>query len=728
MLAAGAVLGRFDLAVLAVGTGLEPGTLSEGLQKAAQGGLIEAGGGEPFRFRHALIRDSVIENLPGAVRADLERRTAEALDSLHGEDEEWLEERAQHWEAVGEGDRAARLFIGVGRRSLSRHAPASAEVALRRSIDLARSAGLADEGRDVLVEALEALGRWEDALALDRQLLERHGEDARRLLRMARNAIPSSRLEEADALTARAVHAGADPARPAVLSALASLWRGDLDRAAEGGREALALAETEGEAELICLALDVTGRAVAVLGRLDEAAGLFRRWASLAARAGLKVSHLQALLELGNYEFLAGGPADGLEAARDLAQEAGAYTTLVLADLSYSWWLRDQGRLVEGLAVADEAVDLCRRFRLDRLPNALVNAGTIRNALAWEDGERLLVEGLALAPEDPDVLIVAESSRGETALRAGQFVRAEERLARAATAMTEVPSAVQGPAPLQRVGALLALGRKDEAQAALSWGRNLPAVGWFRHMQRWLEVVEALTAGSSDAFEEAVARLAGQASFQGAIAFLLGAEILGGPLAHEWLGEALTVFEAAGAADDAARVRQLLRDLPSAQRQRRTLMFTDIVGSTMLVEALGDEAWEGVLAWHDQTLRDLFGTHGGEEVKQVGDGFFVVFESPVAALACAVAIQQALTRPRGDEVMAPRVRIGLHEAEVTRKARDYQGKGVHQAARIGALAEAGEIVASSLTVAGLTAIRASEPQTVVLKGIAEPVEVVRIRY
>src|SRR6185312_1733171 len=61
----------------------------------------------------------------------------------------------------------------------------------------------------------------------------------------------------------------------------------------------------------------------------------------------------------------------------------------------------------------------------------------------------------------------------------------------------------------------------------------------------------------------------------------------------------------------------------SGQRVRRTFMFTDLVGSTQLLAAMGDQQWATVLHWHDRTIRDLLRRHGGLEVKQRhgGDGF-----------------------------------------------------------------------------------------------------------
>ena len=75
-----------------------------------------------------------------------------------------------------------------------------------------------------------------------------------------------------------------------------------------------------------------------------------------------------------------------------------------------------------------------------------------------------------------------------------------------------------------------------------------------------------------------------------------------------------------------------LRGKGGPRRVEKTFMFTDIEGSTNLVEALGDEAWEGVLRWHNETLRGLFAEFKGEEVVSTGDGFFIGFDSPDEAL------------------------------------------------------------------------------------------------
>ena len=172
---------------------------------------------------------------------------------------------------------------------------------------------------------------------------------------------------------------------------------------------------------------------------------------------------------------------------------------------------------------------------------------------------------------------------------------------------------------------------------------------------------------------------------------------------------------------------QLRERTPATRRVAKTFMFTDIVKSTNLVELLGDEAWEDLLRWHDETLRSIFSAHRGEEITATGDGFFVGFDSPEAALACAVGIQRKLAEHRRQHGFAPQVRIGLHASGAMQVAKNLIGKGVHEAARISALAEGGEILASKETVTG-SRYATADSKHVTLKGFAEPVEIVSIDW
>ncbi|MDQ4109225.1 MAG: adenylate/guanylate cyclase domain-containing protein, partial [Actinomycetota bacterium] len=189
-------------------------------------------------------------------------------------------------------------------------------------------------------------------------------------------------------------------------------------------------------------------------------------------------------------------------------------------------------------------------------------------------------------------------------------------------------------------------------------------------------------------------------------------------------------FDRLGAMPDSRRAAALLAGATRAPaaREIRTFMFTDIVGSTALVEAIGDEAWHDLIHWHDEALRRCFVENAGEEVDHAGDGFFVAFPDAGVAIRCATAIQRKLAEHRRDHGFAPRVRIGLHAAEASRVGQDYEGAGVHAAARIGALADGGEIIASVETLEGIGDVRVGEPREVELKGFAKPVQVVSVDW
>jgi class 3 adenylate cyclase len=173
------------------------------------------------------------------------------------------------------------------------------------------------------------------------------------------------------------------------------------------------------------------------------------------------------------------------------------------------------------------------------------------------------------------------------------------------------------------------------------------------------------------------------------------------------------------------RSREELRTAVLAQSRPagswKALMFTDLAGSTSLVEAIGDAAWNDLSAWLDGELRRCFLEHSGREVDHAGDGFFVIFDTAADAIECAVSIQRRLLTHRRLHGYAPQVRIGIHVGEVHGDDSSVRGAAVHKAARLCAAALADSIVASreALDASGrpLTGL-----QKFVLKGIAEPVE------
>jgi class 3 adenylate cyclase/DNA-binding beta-propeller fold protein YncE len=120
-----------------------------------------------------------------------------------------------------------------------------------------------------------------------------------------------------------------------------------------------------------------------------------------------------------------------------------------------------------------------------------------------------------------------------------------------------------------------------------------------------------------------------------------------------------------------------------------TVLFTDIVASTERAEALGDRAWKELLARHHRVVRRHLRRHRGREVDTAGDGFFITFEQPAEAIACALEVADAI-----DE-LGIQIRGGLHFGEVEPAGKKVAGIAVHVGARILASAAPGQIVVSA---------------------------------
>jgi len=125
-----------------------------------------------------------------------------------------------------------------------------------------------------------------------------------------------------------------------------------------------------------------------------------------------------------------------------------------------------------------------------------------------------------------------------------------------------------------------------------------------------------------------------------------------------------------------------------------TLLFTDIEGSTRLLERLGPEAYTGLLAEHHALVRSALATHGGNEVSTQGDSFFATFTSPSAALAAVVDMQRALLAHAWPNAEQLRVRMGVHAGEAAETPAGLVGLDIHRAARLAAVAHGGQVVLS----------------------------------
>ena len=162
----------------------------------------------------------------------------------------------------------------------------------------------------------------------------------------------------------------------------------------------------------------------------------------------------------------------------------------------------------------------------------------------------------------------------------------------------------------------------------------------------------------------------------------------------------------------------------------RTIVFTDVEGSTALNERLGDEGARQVLREHERLTREALGAHGGSEVKAMGDGFMAWFPSATRAVECAIALQRAFAAHNEVRDEPLRVRVGINAGEPIAEGDDLFGASVIATARIASAAKGGQILASDVVrqlLAGKGFDFTLEGEHA-LKGFEEPVRLFEVRW
>jgi class 3 adenylate cyclase len=150
-----------------------------------------------------------------------------------------------------------------------------------------------------------------------------------------------------------------------------------------------------------------------------------------------------------------------------------------------------------------------------------------------------------------------------------------------------------------------------------------------------------------------------------------------------WVGDADAVID---------EVQEFLtghRHEPEAERVLKTVLFTDIVGSTERASELGDRRWRELLDSHDRAIRGELDHYRGVEINTTGDGFVACFDGPARAIRCAQAIAA-----RAPEI-GLEIRAGLHTGECELRGDNLAGIAVHVGARVAALAGPGEVLVTS---------------------------------
>ncbi len=552
---------------------------------------------------------------------------------------------------------------------------------------------------------------------------------------------------------------------------IATGWLGRAERLLEGRPDSvatgyLAIAHAE-------IALD-DGRFVDALAHVERAVGIAEHSANAELLGWSVMRKGMVLVAMGRLDE--GWTLMEEVAAAAAGGELGSYTTGAVF-CNVVTMSRDMADYTRAREWSDAAKRWCERQAIAGFPGVcrVHRAEVMRLIGDWaeaeEEGRRATVE---LRDFNHQYAGMAFHELGEVRLRMGDLAAAEEAF-RQAHELGEDPQ--PGLALLR-----LAQGKADAAAAAIE--RSLDAVTWDKLARARLLPARAeiawsrRDAASARTAAEELEAIAGEfdtttihagagwahgcadlteGDAAGAIRRFRHAlqhwQAVGAPFeaakTRAMLAEALVIegdteaaaleleaarsaFERLGAVLEerraAERLDRVRRPTTARATATRTFVFTDIVGSTALLEAIGDEAWEDLRRWHDQTLRASAARHGGEEVDHTGDGFFLAFPAPDAAIACASDIQERLAEHRRAHGFAPQVRIGLHAAEATKAGDNYAGMGVHTAARIGAIAGGGEIIASASTVDGLDGLDLVDRRSVSLKGIAQPVEIVSVNW
>ncbi len=623
---------------------------------------------------------------------------------------------------------------------------------------------------------------WRDAYRFLQAADEDGRLDADDLESLAEAAWWIGRLDEAIELRERAYAAFADAgesARAGMLAVQLSIdygLRGAMSVAGGWlGRAERLLADVPEGAEHGHLAL-VRGIVAREVGELERAKEELARARELASRHGDRSLETMALVYQGAFQVWTGDVEGGL-AILDEATAAAtsgeldplATGVIYCVTIDSCQALGDCGRASEWTDVANR---WCDRLDVTGFPGAcrVHRAEILRLRGEWPKAEEQALQACEeLHDYNRGVTAAGFYEIGEIRRRRGDFAAAEE-------AYREADERGRDPQPglallrlaqgkVDAAGTAIRRSLSNEALDPLSRSRRLPAqveialaTGEIRRAREAADELETIAdryrvdGRRTPAFEGAVRLVEGRIrlaehDWEGAAGALRAARetwnTVGAPYetaearlllglayrgegdedgAREELTIARTTFDRLGAFLDAQRTGELLGE----SQTRRTFMFTDIVDSTKLVEALGEDKWRKLLGWHDRKLRELIEDAGGEVIKQTGDGYFAAFQSPVAALEAAAGIQRALDEL---EPMAPDVRIGVHSGGAFHKDDDdYAGQGVHMAARIGALAQGGEILVSRESLDGGSRFRLSEPRSVEVKGFTDEVELVAVAW
>jgi class 3 adenylate cyclase len=519
-----------------------------------------------------------------------------------------------------------------------------------------------------------------------------------------------------------------------------AMGRGALDAALEHADRVLEIGTRLADRDLMGLGLHDKGRVLVAVGRVEEGMALLEEAMVVAigdelsprATAVVYCNATVACEDVADYRRA----GDFAEAAKRWCERQQIAGFPGMCRVRRAEIIRLSGAWEQAESEARRATEELRDFALDYAGEGFYQIGEIRLRLGdFDAAEKAFREAHELGRDPEPGLARLRLAEGNikaagallreslddgtlTPLTKARLLPAVVEVAVAAGEVEnarEAATEMDGLANKYGTHALRAAAASATGQAALLGGAADAAAESFRQARRiWLEI--------NAPYEAALAR-----------AWLAQALVADGrtEAAALELRTAIATFERLAAEPDLKSAHAELDRIEGgsavgqpAGKARRVFMFTDVVRSTDLIEAIGDDAWSALLRWHDDTIRHLVIEHRGEILDHAGDGFFIAFADADQAIEAATAIRRTMREHRRDHGFAPAIRIGLHSAEAARSGASYSGRGVHIAARIASLAGPDEILASEDALAATTRSVAHGPlRPERLKGIRSPVNV-----
>jgi eukaryotic-like serine/threonine-protein kinase len=777
VLSVACVVGReFDVAILQQVCELQIGRLLALLGEVLAAGMVVETSAAPgrFSFSHALVRETLYDDLAPGERASLHRRVGEALEGLYGTNPQpHLAELAHHFLRAGPaGDwgKAIDYAIRAGRRARRELAYEEGAAHFQRAVELMERQGSPDQTRlcAMMLELGEA--QWESADA----------KGARRTFLLAAELAENLRVPE---LLARAAlgYGGLEASWGKPIHPPHSVEVDLLERALA--------ASLEGDDVLRARLMARLGAALTFSPEQARMKMLMTQAVELARRGGDKMALIDVLK---CFEFGVVGTPDRAEERiavdTEIIQLAGEVGERSFALMARNHRLHCRLQLGRTEGLDREFDELIRDLSARRQAGPDWGVAMIRTMRALlegrlEEAEELSNRALAIGQRDSPSSAAAAFGMQMAFLR-----REQGRLDEVIEPLRLI--AERGSAfPVFRCSlawAYAELGRHEDARGELEplardGFAQLPRdMFWLVSMGALCETVALLhDTPHAESLYEALRPFAGQVIFQtttvctgsasrplGLLAAVLGRfddaerhfedalemnlKLRAAPwLAHtrheyasmllerDRAGDSQRAFALLGQAIDTARalgMKSLLEKAEALKAGARglravaapdgtvTLMFSDMEGFTEMTERLGDAAALEVARAHNKIVRDQLKVHGGSELELQGDGFLLAFPKAGSALLCAIAIQRALAAHSVEHPDQPiRVRIGIHSGEPIKEADRFFGKSVILAARIAAQAKGGEILVSSVVrdlSEGTADVRFDSGREVELKGLA----------